>query len=141
MIWTQALHLSVFNALKKSDGMAKMLAKYPSLTVATTPVSQTDASFPVLVIQMLESPEAAQDLENDEVNAITATFQVDVVDNKRTRERVDDIMDAVLASAKALRMSLRVMQNMDTQDEKRSVARLTRTFTENDIAKLLGGGE
>lgn len=70
--------------------------------------TNTQASFPTVYLEFLESPETAMDLENDEVNAINFTVQVNVYTTDRTqcKEITDDVLEIVKRN---LRMTIAML--------------------------------
>ena len=70
--------------------------------------TNTQASFPTVYLEFLESPEMAMDLENDEVNAINFTVQVNVYTTDRTecKEITDDVLEIVKRN---LRMTIAML--------------------------------
>lgn len=70
--------------------------------------TNTQATFPTVYLEFLESPEMAMDLENDEVNAINFTVQVNVYTTDRTqcKEITDDVLEIVKRN---LRMTIAML--------------------------------
>lgn len=70
--------------------------------------TNTQASFPTVYLEFLESPETAMDLENDEVNAINFTVQVNVYTTDRTECKAitDDVLEIVKRN---LRMTIAML--------------------------------
>ena len=131
-MWTDDIPKQVISRLKYDSEMRKLQEKYPDFTLTTSAVSSTNPKFPTLLLQQLESPEVGQDLDNTTINAINAGFQIDVVDNEKSRERVNTIMEEVKRIMKSMRFNLRYAPDMDTNDEKRSILRATRIIGSGD---------
>lgn len=70
--------------------------------------TNTQAAFPTVYLEFLESPETAMDLENDEVNAINFTVQVNVYTTDRTecKEITDEVLEIVKRN---LRMTIAML--------------------------------
>lgn len=132
-MWVDDIPTQVLSRLKYDSKMLELQKKYPDFTITTSAVSSTNPKFPTLLLQQLESPEVGQDLDNTTVNGINAGFQIDVIDNQKTRTRVKEIMGEVKRIMKAMRFNLRDAPDMDTNDEKRSILRATRYIAENDV--------
>ena len=64
----------------------KLLAPYPNLKCTTKNQYTNPSEFPTLYLHMLNPLEEAQDLENDEVNAILATIEMQVFSNRSETE-------------------------------------------------------
>ena len=131
-MWTDDIPKQVISRLKYDSEMQKLQEKYPDFTLTTSAVSSTNPKFPTLLLQQLESPEVGQDLDNTTINAINAGFQIDVVDNEKSRARVNTIMEEVKRIMKSMRFNLRYAPDMDTNDEKRSILRATRIIGSGD---------
>lgn len=132
-MWTDNLLTQVFSRIKYDKEMLELQKTYPDFTLTTSAISSTSPKFPTLLLQMLESPEVGQDLDNNTINGINAGFQIDVVDNKKDRARLNEIMGEVKRIMKSMRFNLRDAPNMDTQDEKRSIIRANRIIGQGDI--------
>lgn len=129
---TDNLLTQVFSSLKYNDEMQNLQKKYKDFTLTTSAVSSTDPTFPTLLLQQLESPEVGQDLDNTTINAINAGFQIDVIDNQKTRTRANEIINLAIAIMKSMRFNVRIMPDQDTSDEKRSILRATRIIGSGD---------
>ena len=132
-MWSDDIPTHVLSRLKYDSKMLELQKKYTDFTITTSPVSSTNPKFPTLLLQMLESPEVGQDLDNTTVNGINAGFQIDVIDNQKTRTRVKEIMSEVRRIMKSMRFNLRDAQDMDTNDEKRSILRVNRIIGSGDV--------
>ena len=131
-MWTRDLPTIIFSCLKYDEEMQKLQKKYPDFTLTTSMVSSTDPTFPTLVLQKLKSPEVGQDLDNTTINGINAGFQIDVIDNLKTRKRVEEIINVAENVMKSMRFNVDEEPDMDTQDEKRSILRATRIIGSGD---------
>lgn len=131
-MWTRDLPTIIFSCLKYDEEMQKLQKKYPDFTLTTSMVSSTDPTFPTLVLQKLKSPEVGQDLDNTTINGINAGFQIDVIDNLKTRKRVEEIINVAENVMKSMRFNVDEEPDMDTQDEKRSILRATRIIGSSD---------
>lgn len=130
-MWSDEIPTQVLSRLKYDSKMLELQKKYPDFTITTSAVSSTNPKFPTLLLQQLESPEVGQDLENTTLNGINAGFQIDVIDNQKTRTRVKEIMSEVRRIMKSMRFNLRDAPDMDTNDEKRSILKATRYLTDD----------
>lgn len=127
-----SLESQIFSRIKAnfSDRIKK---KYPDLNFTTSDKAPTKAKFPTVYIHLIGSLEIGQDLEGNTVNAVNATFQVDVTDNQ-SQSRAKEVADEVLRQMKKMRFSAKVMPNFDnTGDTFRSTARYNRVIGSGDI--------
>lgn len=131
-MWTDYLQTQIFTRIKNDPEMMKLQEKYPDFILTTSAVSSTSPTFPTLLFQQLESVETGQDLDNTTINVINAGFQIDVVDNQKTRTRVNAIMSEAKRIMKSMRFNITYAPDQDTQDEKRSTFR---------AARIIGSGE
>lgn len=131
-MWVDDIPTQVLSRLKYDSKMLELQKKYPDFTLTTQEESSTPAKFPTLFLQQLETPETAQDLDNITINAVSAGFQINVIDNQKTRTRINTIMEEVKRIMKSMRFNLRDAPPMDTPDEKRSILRATRVIGSGD---------
>lgn len=132
-MWSDDIPTQVLSRLKYDSKMLELQKKYADFTFTTSAVSSTNPKFPTLLLQQLETPEVGQDLDNTTLNGINAGFQIDVIDNQKTRTRVKEIMGEVKRIMKSMRFNLRDAPDMDTNDEKRSILRATRIIGSGDV--------
>ena len=132
-VWTSDIRTIVFSRIKGDLISLKSEKGYENFTLTTSTVSSTKPKFPTLVFQRLYTPEVGQDLENTNVNAVNAGFQIDVIDNGSDDTKVEKILDKATKSLKKMGFSVTREPNMDTQDEKRGILRATRYIAQGDI--------
>ena len=89
--------------------------------------------FPTLYLHILSPVEAAQDLENDEVNAVLATIEVQVYTNVSENE-ANKIMADVVSVMKNLRWNVTTLPDPHTVDGiSFAIARFRQLVTETYI--------
>lgn len=126
------LETQIFSRVKAGFS-SKIKAKYPDLSFTTVDKSSTKPKFPTVYIHLIGSPEIGQDLDCTTVNAVNATFQVDVTDNQ-SQARAKEVADEVFIQMKRMRFLAKVIPNFDnTGDIFRSVARYNRVIGSGDI--------
>lgn len=132
-MWTDDILTKVSSRIKYDENIQKLKKSYPDFLVTTSMVSSKNPTFPTLVLEQIESPEVGQDLENIEINAVSAGFQVHIIDNQKTKVRINKIKGEVKKILKSMRFNITQEVDNDTADEKRSIIRATRYIAENDI--------
>ena len=95
---------------------SKLKTKYPDISFTTSDKVKDKPKFPNVYIHMLGSQETGEDLENNTINGVLATFQIETTDNE-TQTRAKEVMDEVIKVMKSMRFSIISMpefQNTDT---------------------------
>lgn len=111
----------------------KLLAPYPNLKCTTKNQYTNPSEFPTLYLHMLNPLEEAQDLENDEVNAILATIEMQVFSNRSETES-NKIMTKAISVMKSLHWSITMFPDPQTNDKiSVSIARFRKLCTELDV--------
>ena len=107
--------------------------KYTDLNFTTNSISLADAKFPCVYIHMIESPEDGEDLEGTEINAVYASFVIEVVDNE-SQANTNTISKEVQKIMKQMRFKVVGFPYNDNKDSTyRKVSRYRRTIANNDI--------
>lgn len=115
---------------KMPDNIKK---NYPDLDFTTSDVNPTQPKFPTVYVHLMESPESGMSTEGEDVEAVLATIQVDVIDNKN-QARATEIGREALKIMKSLRFHAVVMPfSQDTEGVFRNIARYRRMIGNNDI--------
>lgn len=131
-MWSSQNQSKVFTRVKE-EGIAALQNKYPDIYFTTSDRSQTDPKFPAVLVREVGSIEQGQDLEGTSINAVLATFQVDVTDNK-TQDRVNEVMAQVVKTMKEMRFSVISMPEFqNTNTTYRQTARFRRMIGKGDI--------
>lgn len=106
--------------------------KYKSLDFTTSDINVNEASFPCVYVHMLESPESGGDTEGTSINAIYASFQIEVIDNEK-QSNVTEVSKAILNIMKSMRFKVVGMPFFDNKDSTyRKVSRFRRMIANND---------
>lgn len=107
--------------------------KYTDLNFTTNSISLADAKFPCVYIHMIESPEDGEDLEGTEINAVYASFVIEVVDNE-SQANTNTISKEVQKIMKQMRFKVVGFPYNDNKDSTyRKVSRYRRTIANNDV--------
>lgn len=107
--------------------------KYTDLNFTTNSISLADAKFPCVYIHMIESPEDGEDLEGTEINAVYASFVIEVVDNE-SQANTNTISKEVQKIMKQMRFKVVGLPYNDNKDSTyRKVSRYRRTIANNDV--------
>lgn len=111
----------------------KINAPYPNLNCTTKNQYSKPSIFPTLYLHMLNPLEEAQDLENDEVNAILATIELQVYSNKSEVE-ANKIMTKAISVMKSLHWNITMFPDPTTNDNvSTAIARVRKLVTELDV--------
>lgn len=107
---------------------SKLKTKYPNISFTTSDKVSSDPKFPNVYIHMMGSQEIGEDLENNTINGVLATFQIETTDNQ-SQSRAKDVMNEVVGVMKGMRFSVIAMPEFNNTDSTfRSVARFRRTI-------------
>jgi len=132
--WFSEIESTIFTVLQyllveKSD------APYPKLTCTTSSQNETVSGvgkFPTLYVHMLPPVEIGNDLDNVTVNAIRATFDLQVYSNKSEYE-ARKIMDACILEMKKLRFNISMFPDpQQNNGVYYCIARFTRIIASGD---------
>lgn len=139
--WFSQIESTVFTYIQymlveKSD------APFPNLNCTTksenidleNPQTNTMAKFPTLYLHILQPIEQAQDLENDNINSVLATIEIQVFSNQSETE-ANKIMTSAISLMKNLRWNITMFPDPQTSDKiSFTIARFRRLVTEGDVA-------
>lgn len=111
----------------------KTNAPYPRLNCTTKSQSTKPSVFPTLYLHNLTPIEQGQDLENDEVNALLATIEIQVFSNK-SEDEANEIMTTAISLMKDLRWNVTMFPDPQTSDNvSLTIARFRKLVTKQDI--------
>lgn len=130
--WYSQIESSIFTYLQYMM-KNKPNAPYPRLNCTTKSQSTKPSEFPTLYIHNLNPVEMAQDLENDEVNALLSTIEIQVFSNVSEKE-ANDIMTTAISLMKENRWNVTMFPDPQTSDKiSYAIARFRKLVTESDI--------
>lgn len=108
-------------------------SKYKDLNFTTNSISLAEPKFPCVYIHMIQSPEDGEDLEGTEINAVYASFVIEVVDNE-SQANTNTISKEVQKIMKQMRFKVVGFPYNDNNDSTyRKVSRYRRTIANNDV--------
>lgn len=108
-------------------------APFPKLNCTTKSQNTTPSVFPTLYLHNLTPLEYAQDFENDEVNAVLATIEIQVYSNESENE-ANKIITSAISAMKDLRWNVTMFPDPQTSDNiSFAIARFRKIVTEGDI--------
>lgn len=129
--WIFDLQDIIFDTIQ-NDVEDELLGKYPDLFFTTTDINEKDPSFPTVVVREVGGVERGMTLENDGINAILYTMQVDVYSNTREQD-AKRVMKSVVECLKKLQFTIIAMPEFNNTDVYRCTLRAQRMIGANDI--------
>lgn len=133
-IWIFDVQSMIYSRAKAMI-LSKLKKKYSDLTITDNDEEASDAKFPTVYIHFLQPFERGQDLEGQEINAISLTAEVQVTTTKAQGMTVAREVSAVVMDVfKEMRFTA-TMPNFenDGTGTKRMIARYSRTVGSADI--------
>lgn len=113
----------------------KVGAPYPRLNCTTKSESTTPSEFPTLYLHTLTPIEQGQDFENNEVNAVLSTIEIQVFSNK-SEDEAHKIITSAISFMKDLRWNVTMFPDPQTNDKiSFCIARFRKLVTKNDIER------
>lgn len=130
--WFSQIESSVFTQLNYIL-CEQEYSPYPNLNCTTKSQTTKPSVFPTLYLHNLTPMEQGQDFENDYVNSVMATMEIQVYSNK-SEDEANKIMTSAIVIMKSLRWSVTMFPDPQTSDGfSYAIARFRRLVTENDI--------
>lgn len=93
--------------------------------------SPTDAIFPFVYVHLLPAMEVGNNLENDVINGVNATIEINVIDNVDA-SRVKEVMDECTRIMKGMRFKVSQMPEFSFGTYNRQIARYSRYIGADD---------
>lgn len=110
----------------KAHLTSKFKTKYPDISFTTSDRVQSKPKFPNVYVHLVGSPETGNDLENNTILGIDATFQIETTDNEN-QKRAKEVMDEIVSVMKSMRFSAMTMPEFqNTSSAYRCVSRFNR---------------
>ena len=103
-MWFSRITTTVFTRIKAIVSK-KLASSYPDINFTTTDKVATEPKFPNVYIKRMQGAERGQDLEGSAVNAMLATFQLEVTDNV-SDTRALEVADECCAVMKSMRFQI-----------------------------------
>ena len=123
--WATDLESTVA-ALVKAKSLPQLQKKYPKVRITDEGESSGSAVFPTVYIHLLTPTERGQTLDGQTINALLATFQVDVTDCRKVMATVMNVFKEMRFQGKAL------PETSINNKIHHSVARFSRVIGAND---------
>ena len=106
-MWTSDIETKVFSRIK-NEGVSALKQTFPSIFYTAENKSESDPVFPTVFVQELPGLERGNTLDGTEINAVLASFQVDISDNK-SKARVKQVMNQTVQTMKGMRFEVIAM--------------------------------
>lgn len=120
-------------SLVKAKFPERVKKKYPDLNFTTSDKSATKPKFPTEYIHLMNVAEVGETLDGLRINAVDATFQVDVSDNQ-SQARADEVARETLKIMKSMRFKAVTMPfHNNAGNVYRTTARYRRVIGAGDI--------
>lgn len=127
-----SIESQIFSRIK-ANFSERIKNKYPNLNFTTSDKSSTSPKFPTVYIHLMEPAEMGETLDGTGINAVNATFQIDVSDNQ-SQARADEVAREVLRIMKTMRFSVKTLPfHNNVGDVYRTTARYRRIIGAGDI--------
>ena len=111
---------------------SSLKTKYPDLTFTTSDRVPQNPKFPNVYVHERGSMELARDLQGTTINAIRASFQIEVTDNSNMTNATE-IMNYVVGEMKVMRFEIVTMPEFEnTPSVYRKVAVFRRVLGDGD---------
>lgn len=122
----------VFSRIK-NEFSATLKSKYKDLNFTTSNRTSSTPKFPTVYVHMMLSAEQGQTLENQSINAVMATFRIEVDANDK-QSTAREVADECLRIMKKMRFNVTGMPYLDNQpDVYRVISTYRRMIGVNDI--------
>ena len=129
--WAYELESTVV-ALVKAKTLSALKNKYPKIRITDEGESSGSPAFPTVYIHLLPPTERGKTLEGRTVNAVLATFQIDVTTNTGKAD-CRRVTSAVVDVFKTMRFSGAQLPEYSVADKiYKGTARMSRTIAAND---------
>jgi hypothetical protein len=119
-------------ALVKTKALTQLKKKYPKIVITNEGENSGQAAFPTVYIHLLPAVEQGQTLDGQTVNALLATFQVDVTTNT-SKSDCRKVMAVITDTFKTMRFQGNAMPEFSISNKvHKSTARFRRMIAAND---------
>lgn len=129
--WATDLESTV-TALVKAKSLPQLQKKYSKIRITDEGENSGSAVFPTVYIHLLSPTEQGQTLDGQTINALLATFQVDVTTNT-SKSDCRNVMATVMNVFKEMRFQGKSLPETSINNKiYHSVARFSRVIGAND---------
>lgn len=123
---------STVTALVKAKTLTQLKKTYPKIVITNEGENSGQAVFPTIYIHLLPAVEQGQTLDGQGINALLATFQVDITTNT-SKADCRKVMATITDVFKTMRFSGTSMPETSVSNKiHRSTARFRRIVAAND---------
>lgn len=123
---------STVTALIKAKALPQLQKTYPKISITNEGENSGSAVFPTVYIHLLPAVEQGQTLDGQTINALLATFQVDVTTNT-SKSDCRKVMEIIMEAFKAMRLQGTSMPEFSVSNKvHKSTARFRRIIAAND---------
>lgn len=133
-VWFSQIESTIYTLLQY-DLVERTYAPFPELNCTTSSENESlegISDFPALYVHMLPPQEVGNTLDNGEITAIRATFELQVFSNKSESE-CRKIMNACIMEMKKLHFNVSMFPDPQTSSKKYfAIARFTRIIAGGD---------
>lgn len=128
--WAYDIEMTVYSIVK-SIAQPKLIEKYPNVYFTTKSKSTKTPTFPTVYIHLLSAKEEGKTIDGKSINALSVTFQVDVITNKDESE-ARHVMSIISEAFKDLRFGVKDFPSLEYGDTNKSTARFQRIIGANE---------
>lgn len=119
-------------ALVKAKTLTQLKKTYPKIAITNEGENSGQAAFPTVYIHLLPAAEQGQTLDGQTINALLATFQVDVTTNT-SKSDCRKVMAVITDTFKTMRFQGTSMPEFSISNKvHKSTARFRRMIAAND---------
>ena len=129
-LWAYDIEMTVYSIVK-SIAQPKLIEKYPNVYFTTKSKSTKTPTFPTVYIHLLSAKEEGKTIDGKSINALSVTFQVDVITNKDESE-ARHVMSIISEAFKDLRFGVKDFPSLEYGDTNKSTARFQRIIGANE---------
>lgn len=129
-MWAYDIEMSVYSIVK-AIAKPKLIEKYPKIYFTQKSKSTKTPTFPTVYIHLLPPTEEGKTIDGQSINALSVTFQVDVITNKDESE-ARYVMSVVSEVFKKLRFGIKGFPSLEFGDTNKSTARFQRIIGANE---------
>lgn len=132
--WVDMVQSIVFTRVKNNfSTVIKSKYKMTDANFTTVNGQTKQPDFPSVFIQLLPGTELAEDTENDNINAMSCTIQIEVNDNV-SQSRTKEVVREIKRIMKTMHFSCKELPTFENNNNiTTSISRYRRNLGENDF--------
>ena len=109
--WAFDLETKIFSLIKAKT-YTKLKDTYPKICITNSDRSNSEPQFPTVYIHELTPTETNSDLEQNQINSVIETIQVDVTTNE-SKKVAKDVLTEIAKEFKKMSFSIIAMPSFD----------------------------